>query len=70
MAFTEDDVSATNAQLKGPARIRFADGREVQNRPVDELLKLRAIEQAEAGPPSGTRRTRQIRLYSDKGFGC
>jgi hypothetical protein len=68
MAFSEDDITAIDAVLQEPERVRFADGREVQNRSVDEILKVRRTMQAEVGKPDGTKRVRQLRMYSGKGL--
>lgn len=71
MPFTADDLAAIDRAIKsGELRVKFADGREVQYRSMDELLKARALVQGEVGTSTGCKRVRQIRLYSDKGFGC
>jgi hypothetical protein len=70
MAWTQTDLDAVKAAIaSGERRVRFADGRETEYRSVDELKKAKAAIEAELGIDSGaTPRTRQIRLYSTKGF--
>ena len=69
MAFTQADIDTLDMAIKsGELRVHFADGREILYRSVDELMRARALMQGEAGTPSGTKRVRQLRMYSDKGF--
>lgn len=48
MAYTQDDLAAVKAAIaSGAERIRFADGREVTYRNVAELMRAKALIEAE-----------------------
>lgn len=68
MAVTQADIDNLNAALRsGERRVRFADGKEVEYRSVDDLLKARNDAQSELNAASGVQR--QTRLYhGGRGF--
>lgn len=69
MAFTQSDIDTLDLAIKsGELSVRFSDGREVTYRSISDLQKARAMMQSEVGTATGTRRIRQVRLYSEKGF--
>jgi hypothetical protein len=55
MAWTTTDLTAIETAIAtGELRVRFSDGREVQYRGMDELMKARAlIKNAIANPTGG-----------------
>jgi hypothetical protein len=69
MAFTQTDLDRVNAAIaSGAVHVQYADGRNVTYRSIEELKTAKAEIQAALGLPSGQPRTRQVRLYSGKGF--
>lgn len=65
---TQADVDAIDAAIANPnARVRQAD-REVQSRPIDELLKARAVEANSVAAATGRTVTRQLRVRSSDGW--
>ncbi len=69
MPFSESDLAAIDRAISsGEQRIKFSDGREVEYRSIDELRRARTTVQGELGLAGGTKRVRQVRLYSEKGF--
>lgn len=70
MAFTSTDLdSIKTAIASGELSVRFADGREVTYRSMADLRSAKAMIEAELGVDGGaTKRIRQVRLYSSKGF--
>jgi hypothetical protein len=70
MAWTQADVDALDAAIKnGAVHVRFSDGKEVTYRSMSDLLKARALAAVEVSAANGTIMTRQLRVYTDKGFG-
>lgn len=60
MAFTTTDLAAVDAAIaSGELTIRATDGRTVTYRSMDELLKARAVMQADMAASGGT----QVRAY-------
>lgn len=69
MAFTQTDIdSIDRAIASGELTVRFADGRETTYRSIAELRSARALMQGDIGLAGGTKRVRQVRLSSTKGF--
>lgn len=58
MAFTTDDIATLKAAVAtGALKVRYADGREVTYRSLDEMLKTLNMMNAEVGGPSGKSRS-------------
>jgi hypothetical protein len=54
MSFTTSDLTAIETAIAtGELRVRFSDGREVQYRGMDELMKARALIKDGIANPSG-----------------
>lgn len=54
MAFTQSDIDAMKTAIASNVQsVRFADGRRVDYRSVDELTKALALAEAEVGSGSG-----------------
>ena len=67
MAFTQADIDALDAARKqGAKRIRFQD-REFEFDTVDDYIKLRNLILNEIA--QGTQRVRQVRIYTNSGWG-
>ena len=67
MAFTQADIDALDAARKqGAKRIRFQD-REFEFDTVDDYIKLRNLILNEIA--RGTQRVRQVRIYTNSGWG-
>lgn len=70
MAWTQADLDALDNAIKGGAvHVRFSDGKEVTYRSMNDLLKARAFAATQVSAANGTMMTRQLRVYTDKGFG-
>ncbi len=70
MAWSQADIDALDAAIKsGTNRVRYAD-REVVYQSIDSLLKARALAVSEVNAANGTIIKRQLRVFTDKGFGC
>lgn len=71
MAYTQADLDAVDAYLVGGAEtVRFADGREIR-RPhwsMDDWLKLRNLIASAVGAATGQPATRQVQIYTEKGY--
>lgn len=64
MPATQDDIDALNAAIRqGERMVRFADGRTVEYRSVQDLILARNDAAAELARSSGTARPKQARLY-------
>jgi hypothetical protein len=58
MAFAQSDIDTLNAAIaSGALKVRYADGREVTYRSLDEMLKTLKIMQGDVAGPSGTSRS-------------
>lgn len=70
MAFTQSDLDSINFAIAAGVRsVRFADGRETVYPSMADLRSAKAVIEAELGVSGGaTKRIRQVRMYSDKGF--
>ena len=68
MAYTQAHLDALEAALvKGEKRVTFGD-KTVEYRSIDEIqAAIREVE-ASLARAAGARRTRQIRVTTDKGF--
>jgi hypothetical protein len=69
MAWSQADIDALDTAIKsGVTRVRFQN-RDVTYRSMDDLLKARALAVVEVAAANGTIPCRQLRVYTDKGFG-
>jgi hypothetical protein len=70
MAFTQSDLDSINSAIaSGVSLVRFADARETRYPSMADLKSAKAVIEAELGVAGGaTKRIRQVRMYSDKGF--
>ena len=67
MAFTQADIDALDvARKQGAKRIRFQD-RDFEFDSVDDYIKLRNLILNEIA--QGTQRVRQVRIYTNSGWG-
>jgi hypothetical protein len=68
MAFTSSDLSTIDAAIAtGALRVKFADGREVMYQTGADLLKARALIQAEVNAASATPPQRMTRVVHVRG---
>lgn len=64
MPATQDDIDALNAAIRqGERMVRFADGRAVEYRSVQDLILARNDAAADLARSSGAARAKQVRLY-------
>ena len=69
MAFTQADLDALDAARKqGAKRIRFQD-RDFEFDSVDDYIKLRNLILNDIAQQSGPQQIRQVRIYTDSGWG-
>lgn len=68
MAWTSDDLAQLDAVLKSGAQQVEFQSRRVTYHGVSDLLKLRTEMLNDIAANSGTKLTRQIRVYTDKGW--
>jgi hypothetical protein len=69
MAYTADDLVKIERLIAGGVqRVRFSDGREVQNAPVQDLMAIRSDIRASLATGGARPVVRQIHVYTDKGF--
>ena len=61
MALTTTDIAAIDRAIaSGELMVRFADGRQIQYRSIDELLKAKAEAQKEVTAAAGTTLRRKV----------
>lgn len=66
--WSQADIDALDAAIKtGVTSVRFQD-REVTYRSMNDLLKARAFASTQVAAATGQIPTRQLRVYSDKGW--
>ena len=69
MAFTQSDLDALDAARKqGAKRIRFQD-RDLEFDSVDDYIKLRNLILNDIAQQNGPQQTRQVRIYTNSGWG-
>ncbi len=69
MAFTQSDLDALDAARKqGAKRIRFQD-RDFEFDSVDDYIKLRNLILNDIAQQNGPQQTRQVRIYTNSGWG-
>lgn len=70
MAWTQSDLDAIDKAIaSGTEEVKFAD-RSVRYRSVSDLMKARAEIINNLAQQSGPKQTRQIRVFTDSGWGC
>jgi hypothetical protein len=69
MSFSQADLDALDAARKqGAKRIRFQD-RDFEFDTVDDYIKLRNLILNEIAQQNGPQQVRQVRIYTDSGWG-
>ena len=69
MPFTQGDLDALDAARKqGAKRIRFQD-RDFEFDTVDDYIKLRNLILNDIAQQSGPQQVRQVRIYTNSGWG-
>lgn len=70
MAFTQTDLDTIKSAIaSGELSVRLSDGRETVYRSMADLMRAKTMIESEIGVDGGaTRRIRQVRLSSTKGF--
>ena len=69
MPFSQADLDALDAARKqGAKRIRFQD-RDFEFDTVDDYIKLRNLILNEIAQQNGPQQVRQVRIYTDSGWG-
>lgn len=69
MSYTADDLVAIERLIAGGVdRVRFSDGREVQNMPARDLMAIHAEIATSLTKQSANKTVRRIKIYSTKDF--
>lgn len=69
MAYTADDLVAIERMIAGGVeRVRFSDGREIQNMSARDLMAIRSDIATALASQSSKPTVRRIRVFSNKDF--
>lgn len=71
MAFTQADIDALDVSIKaGALSVRYADGRAVTYRSLDEMMRIRVLMQSDVLDYVDRSATGLVRIYPEYGKGC